>query len=111
MRYQVKRVRGTQAEMARSLGLVKITESSARDLFDLGVPLVLAPSKVNGYHFFGGWGLASHVNSQAVLADGGTFDGLRNRFNAYADSETGNAAWFVNQKYVGGPQRGSGRRR
>lgn len=41
MRYQVKRVSGAQAETVRHLGLVKVAESSARDLFDLGVPRVV----------------------------------------------------------------------
>lgn len=70
MKYQVKRVRGAQAEMAlRDLGLVKITESSARDLFNFGIPLVVAPSKVNSHHFFGGWHLAMRLDPQRYLED------------------------------------------
>jgi hypothetical protein len=96
--------------MVKRLGLVKITRQSAADLFDLGVPLVLAPSKVNDYHFFDGWHLAMRVDSQRYLAEGHTFSRLENSFNAHADAETGNAAWFVDEKYVGGPKRRPRRR-
>lgn len=112
MRYQVKRVRGAQAEMAlKDHGLVKIAESSAKDLFDLGVPLVVAPSKVNSYHFFGGWHLAMHLDSQRYLSEGQTFERFRNSYNAHSDSELGNAAFFVEQKYVAPITRSAARRR
>lgn len=106
MRYQVKRVSGAQAEMVRRLGLVKIAESSARDLFDLGVPLVVAPSKVNDYHFFGGNNLAMHVDSQRYLAEGKSFDVFRNAWCSYNEnSEMGKIAYFVDEKHVAGRRR------
>ncbi len=103
MKYQVNRVRGAQAEMAlRDLGLVKITESSARDLFDLGVPLVVAPSKVNSFHFWKGWSLAMQLDSQRYHREGVPFERFRNSYNAHADAETGNAAFFVDKSHVVG---------
>jgi len=103
MKYQVKRVKGAQADMARSLGLVKIAKSSAKDLFELGVPLVLVGNKVNGHHFFGGWHLAMDVDSQRYLREGESFDALVNNWSHYNENnETGKAAFFVDKKHIGG---------
>lgn len=101
MKYQVQRVRGAQADMVKRLGLVKITASSAEGLFDLGIPLVIAPSKVNDYHFFGGWGLAHRLDSERYLSEGWTFKRMVGNWSNYNEnSETGKAAFFVDQKYV-----------
>ena len=106
MRYQVKRVSGAQAEMVRRLGFVQVAESSARDLFDLGVPLVVAPSKVNDHHFFGGYNLATHVDSQRYLAEGKSFDVFRNAWRSCNEvPETGKIAYFVDEKHVAGRRR------
>ena len=110
MKYQVKTVKGAQADMARSLGLVKIARSSAKDLFDMGVPLVLVGSKVNSHHFFGGWHLAMRMDSQRILEEGYDFDRYVNNWSYYNDNnETGKAAFFVDKKHVGG--RGGGKKR
>jgi len=101
MKYQVKRVIGAQADMVKRLGLVKITKSSAEGLFDLGIPLVVAPSKVNDFHFFGGWGLAHRIDSDRYLSEGWTFDMLVNNWSFYNEnSEMGKIAFFVDQKYA-----------
>lgn len=102
VKYQVKTVRGSQAEMAKSdLGLVKIAESSARDLFDMGIPFVIVGNNVNSYHFFGGWNLAFRVNPQRYAEEGWSFDQFVNNWSVYNEnSETGKAAFFVDEKYV-----------
>lgn len=99
MKFQVKRVKGAQADGARKLGLVKIAESSARDLFDMGIPLVYAGSKAAPWHFFEGWGLAGVLDSQRYHQEGVPFERFRNRFNANSD-ELGRVAFFVDNKYV-----------
>ena len=101
MRYQVKKVGGAQAEGARRLGLIKIAESSARNLFDLGIPLTVVGNNVNDFHFFGGWHLAYPLDSQRYNEDGVSFDRFLNQYLAYLEPELGrSAAFFVDQKYV-----------
>lgn len=92
----MKRVRGAQAEMVyKDLGLVKITRASAKNLFEAGIPFVVAPSKVNSFHFFKGWNLAFHFDPKEPLERGYTFDVLVNHWNAY--SELGQMAFFVDE--------------
>jgi len=113
MRYQVKRVKGAQAEMALSLGLVKIARSSAKDLFDLGVPLVLVGNNVNDYHFFGGQHLATRVDSQRIKDEGWDLDKYVNNWAYYNEQDQGTPAFFVEVKHVVGPSTsrgGKGRR-
>lgn len=103
MRFQVKKVRGCQAEQVKKrLNLVKITRDSARDLYEVfGIPLVVAPSKVNSFHFFGGWHLAFHVNCQRYVYEDWTFDKFVANWSIYNEhAETGKIAFFVEQKYV-----------
>ena len=101
MKFQVKRVTGAQADMAKRIGLVKITASSAEQLFDLGVPLVIVGNKVNDYHFFGGFHLAMRVDSERYLGEGLTFKQMLNNWAYYNEnSETGKAAFFVRSQYV-----------
>jgi hypothetical protein len=99
--------------MARRLGLVKIAKSSAKDLFELGVPLVLVGNKVNDHHFFGGWHLAMDVDSQRYLREDESFDSLVNNWSHYNENpETGKAAFFVDKKHIGGKGGvGGGKRR
>ena len=112
MKYQVKTVRGAQAEMVQKLGLVKISESSAEDLFNFGVPLVIVGNNVNDYHFFGGWHLAMHVDSQRYLSEGVPFSVMRNRWSSYNENpETGKIAYFVDKQYVADTSRSKLRRR
>ena len=103
-KFQVKRVRGAQAEMAlKDLGLVKITESSAEDLYGFGVPLVVVGNNVNSYHFFKGWHLAMDVDSQRYLGENWSFKQFRNNWSSYNENtETGKIAYFVDKKYVVG---------
>lgn len=105
MRFQVKRVRGAQAEQALGLGLVKIAKSSAKDLYDMGIPITVVGNNVNSFHFFKGWGLAMTVDSRE---HGGErdFDKFVRNWSIYNEnSETGKIAFFVNKKYVGGKRR------
>lgn len=101
MKFQVKRVTGAQADMAKRLGLVKITASSAEQLFDLGVPLIIVGNKVNDYHFFGGFHLAMRVDSERYLGEGWTFKQMVGNWSQYNENnETGKAAFFVRGQYV-----------
>jgi hypothetical protein len=99
MKPHIRRVSGAQASQARSLGLVKITKNSANLLFDAGVPLVVVGTNVNSFHFFGGWHLAMHVDTERYLNEGQTFDRLVNSWSAYNENpETGKMAFFVDPK-------------
>lgn len=96
---ELRRVSGAQAEMAKRLGLVKITRASAKYLFDMGVPLVIVGNKVNDFHFFGGWRLAFNLDSQRYLDEGVSFESMVNNWSAYNENpETGTIAFFVSEK-------------
>jgi len=90
---KIKRVGGAQAEMARSLGLIKIDRPSAKLLYNAGVPLVMVGSNVNSFHFFGGWGLAHHVNT-AKASQEKSFDSYANSFGFYLEPELGRGVSF-----------------
>lgn len=103
----VRRVSGDQAEMAKSLGLVKITRDSALHLWMKGAPIVMVGSKVGPSHFFGGWRLAHEMPTRERVeaerpwdtADKG-FTVLVNSFNSYLEPELGKPAFFVEKKWV-----------
>jgi hypothetical protein len=96
-RVEIRRVGGAQAEEAkRHLGLIKVDTNSAERLFNAGIPFVVAPSKVNSFHFFGGWSLAMRVDPKRYKNEGWTFQQLLNDWSYYNEhSETGKAAFFV----------------
>jgi len=94
----VRRVGGAQAEMALRLGLVKVDTKSAERLFNAGVQFVVVGSKVNDYHFFGGWHLAMEIDPARYKAEGVTFRSFINNWSYYNEtSETGKAAFFVDK--------------
>lgn len=104
MKYGVVRVHGAQADEVKRIGLVKITRASAEALFDLGVPIVIAPNKINSYHFFHNFRLAMEVDSDRFLSEGWSFSSLVNDWSYYHEnSETGKIAFFVEEKRVAPP--------
>lgn len=104
MRYQVKTVRGAQADMAREdLGLIKISRSSAEDLFDLGVPIVLIGNNVNSHWFFGPAGYnAMTMDADRFRREGVSFKSYVNNWAYYNEQSEGRPAFFVDQKHVAG---------
>lgn len=99
---KITRVGGAQAEQAREdLRLIKITEESARTLFDARIPFVIVPRNVNSFHFFKGWHLAMEVEPERYKDEGWTFDEFLNNWNWYNENpETGKAAFFVGQELI-----------
>lgn len=106
MKFQVKKVRGVQAHQAlHNLGLVKIVKSSARDLYDMGIPVTVIGNKVNSYHFFKGWHLAMTVDSREHEG-ARDFDRLVRDWSNYNENpETGKIAFFVDKKHIAGKRR------
>jgi len=101
MKIKVRKVPGVQAEMAKRLGLTKITRESAKNLFSFGVELVVVGSKVNDYHFFGGWHLAMHVDPVRYHHEGVGFEHFVNNWSSYNENpETGKIAFFVEDKFL-----------
>lgn len=87
----LRTVHGTQAKGARLLGLTKVTEDSARRVWDAGFPVIMVGSNVNSFHFFGGWRLA-YVPSEDALKE--PFDRIANSFGAYREPELGQRTSF-----------------
>jgi len=98
----IRRVGGAQAEMARQLGLVKITGRSAALLWEMNMPFVMAGSRVAPYHFFAGpYPLAHEVDPADAKAksDYVTFKSLVNNFVFYLEPELGpNVAFFMRKE-------------
>lgn len=84
-------VSGAQADMARRLGLTKVTKASAKKVWEAGLPLVFIGSNVNDYHFFGGWNLAYIPHVRA----GTSFESVFNSFNFYLEPENGRPVTFI----------------
>lgn len=82
----LKLVGGAQADGARSLGLTKISEESARRAWNAGLPIIFVGNKVNDFHFFKGWGLAQ-IHQPGPDSD---FDTILNAINFYLEPELGN---------------------
>lgn len=98
---QIQRVGGAQAEQAKSQGLTKVNEATARRLWDADVPFFMAGDKVGGHALFGHWNLAAHLNPAEAKQQGATFDVMRNRFVAYLEPQLGrHAAYFVETKLI-----------
>lgn len=99
---RIRRVGGAQAQMVlKDLGLVKVDTASAEILFGADVPFVIAPSKVNSYHFFGGWNLAARVDPIRTKKEDWTFGQMLNNWKFYNEnSETGKAAFFVERSLI-----------
>lgn len=92
----IRRVPGAQAEQALTLGLIKITKPSAKILFNAGVPLVVVGSNVNSFHFYGGWHLAMHLDSERYLKEGVSFESFVGNWSNYNENpETGKIAFFM----------------
>lgn len=99
MKVNIRRVGGAQAEEAKRLGLIKVDTNSAERLFNAGIPFVIVPSKVNSYHFFGGWRLAMHVDPERYKSEDWTFKQMLNNWSYYNENpENGKAAFFVDPK-------------
>ena len=75
---KIRRVGGAQAEMAKSLGLTKVTRDSAKSLWDSGQEVCMVGNKVNSHHFFGGWRLAYCADPSGRSAS--DFNRLANSF-------------------------------
>jgi hypothetical protein len=98
----IRRVGGAQAQMVlEDLGLVKVDAASAVILFGADIPFVIAPSKINSYHFFGGWNLAARVDPVRTKKEDWTFRQMLNNWNYYNEnSENGKAAFFVERSLI-----------
>lgn len=98
----IRRVGGAQAQMAlKDLGLVKVDTASAEILFKSDIPFVIAPSKVNSFHFFEGWNLAARVDPVRTKKEDWTFRQMLDNWSFYNEnSETGKAAFFVKRSLI-----------
>ena len=107
---KIRRVGGAQAEMAKSLGLTKVTRDSAKSLWDSGQEVCMVGNKVNSHHFFGGWHLAYCADPSGRSAS--DFNRLANSFGAHLEAELGNrVAFFVKTTAIKSMPLGRGFRR
>lgn len=101
--HALKRAGGAQAEQAAEIGWTKITEKSARLLWEMDIPFIMVGNKVSPYHFFSGWKLAYEVEPDRLKAEGVdiTFNKILNNFAFYLEPELGTrVAFFMRSRHI-----------
>jgi len=87
-----------------AIKLKKINKIKAKQLRDQGIPIIFVGNKVNSYHFFGGWGLASEkskpIEPEAYPGET-SFETILNRAQFYLEPELGSRiAFYVRVEYL-----------